>query len=60
MNLLGEWNGQAGDAGLTWLNEPTDWSFADGTLVISPSKGTDFFRPAGGAESSNRRAANRL
>jgi len=31
--------------GLTWLNEPPDWSFDDTGLTVTPKAKTDFFRP---------------
>ncbi len=30
---------------MKWLNEPTRWTLADGTLTVTADPGTDFWRP---------------
>lgn len=45
MNLFDGCDGQSLANGLTWLNEPPEWSFDAGELVIVPQGKTDFFRP---------------
>lgn len=34
--------------GLAWTNEPPEWRFDDGRLLIVPAAKTDFYRPYGG------------
>ena len=38
---------------LSWLNEPEEWAFTEDGLAVTPAKGTDFFRPYGGAARDN-------
>jgi len=45
LNLFTDWTPNRLGPGLKWLYEPPDWHLDEGALTVTPSAGTDFFRP---------------
>ena len=46
MNLFEGCMGKNLTSKLQWLEEPSEWNFAQGSLEITPTGETDFFRPS--------------
>ena len=46
MNLFEGCMGKNLTSKLQWLEEPSEWNFAQDSLEITPTGETDFFRPS--------------